>query len=610
MCLSSLSHAAGIEVPRLFTHFETDMSKKHSAAPSTFVIPLWAYIVALVAMSTALYLHTNSYSYTELDDSIFIREFESYNRADSNYVHSFKRGVFNETGDTYYRPLLLNSFVFDRQAEGHTSSTLHAEGSNDSIERYHWTNLILHLVALVLLFFVLQTLRISNTLSFVICSIVAVHPALVQAVSWIPGRNDTMLAVFVYIFMLSALRFAGNQRWWLLLIQGCALLLAMFSKETALISAPLVFFLLVFQQKISWKHSSLWLLTLSWFMVGGIWFYFRSNATVQNQDISLGAFLGSFVERLPLVLQYLGKILLPFNLAVVPYQEQTSLLFGLVALVLLAVLVWLSRQQDWTMMITGLVWFAFFILPVLLVPKSLNKEAYEHRLYVPMVGILMLLVHTDAVKRLSEKRILLGTAILIVALFSMSYLRTDLFSNRIAFWESAVRTAPESAYCNMMLGARYVLDKTNPRRAEGEALINKAYALDSTEKYVNYYVGLLYWDRGSILASEPYFQRETLKNPYWPELYFRLARCAIERRDLVKGREYLERHFVLNPHDAQGINNLLMVLLDSKLYQRADEIAKQVRANGDVVPPSMKANIETALKAMSAADSSTATSKK
>ncbi|NBU71238.1 MAG: VCBS repeat-containing protein, partial [Bacteroidetes bacterium] len=147
------------------------------------ILPAWVYCLILVAACGVLYLHTTSYGYTELDDSIFIREFEQYNKQDSSYVHSFRRGVFSETSDTYYRPLLLASFVFDRHREGKLQSTLHSESAaTDSISTYHLSNVLLHGIAVLLLFFLLRLMRCNNSVAFVIAVIFAVHPALVQAV--------------------------------------------------------------------------------------------------------------------------------------------------------------------------------------------------------------------------------------------------------------------------------------------------------------------------------------------------------------------------------------------------------------------------------------------
>jgi uncharacterized membrane protein len=561
------------------------------------ILPAWVYCLILVAACGVLYLHTTSYGYTDLDDSIFIREFEQYNKQDSSYVHSFRRGVFSETSDTYYRPLLLASFVFDRHREGKLQSTLHSDSATtDSISTYHVSNVLLHGIAVLLLFFLLRLMRCNNSIAFVIAVIFAVHPALVQAVAWIPGRNDSLLAVWIFSFMLSAFAAAEKHRVPLYVVQFLCLLAAFFTKETAVIAAPMALFILLYFHGLPLRDRRVLILAGTWVLASAVWLAVRTKATVLNQDIQTQALLGGFVERLPLILQYLGKILLPFNLAVVPYQDQTTIWYGVASVALIAAVVGWSRVKQWRPMITGAVWFIVFLLPALIVPKSLNNEAYEHRLYVPMIGILFLLAQTDLTRRFNERKVLVAAVPLCAALFVMSYLRTDLFSNRIVFWESAVATSPKSAFTTMMLGSRYFLDKTNPRVQEGRKLIEQSYSIDPNIKYINYYMALLLWNSDKIQESEPYLQKELKFNPQWAELYFRLARCALDRRDLASAKKMLERHYELNPMDEMGNNNLLLICCDIGRYDEANAYAQRMAAGGFMVPQPMLDRIASGLK--------------
>ena len=552
------------------------------------IVPSWVYPVILMLACLVLYTHTASYSYTELDDSIFIREFEQYNKQDSSFAHSFKRGVFSDSSDTYYRPLLLASFVLDRHLEGKRSQTLHREKDpGDTIAVYHRTNIILHCLAVLLLFALLHLLRLNSTASFLVSVVFAVHPALVQAVAWIPGRNDTLLAMFSFAFLLSSLFTIEKQRYALLPVQFLLLLCALFTKETGIIIAPLAVVILTLLHGMRWNDKRLWYHVPVWGAAVLVWFFVRSSATVQNQDISAGTLVGGFLERLPLIIQYFGKIILPVNLAVVPYQDQTSIVFGLLSLGIVGAIVMWTREIPWRAILTGVVWYIVFLLPALIVPKTLNNETYEHRLYLPIVGILFMLVNTDLVRRFNERRVLLTAVPLCAALFFASYQRTNLFSDKITFWESAVATSPTSAFTTMMLGARYILDPVNPRPQQGSALIRQSYAIDSGAKYINYYMALLLWNDNTTVAAEPFLERELVHNPAWAELYFRLARCAIERGDLLKAKRMLERHFELNPYDEQGANNLLMICVDTGSMFEARRYADRITALGVPVPQAL-----------------------
>lgn len=566
---------------------------------------MWLYAVVLLIVSTLLYLPTSSYPYTELDDTIFIREFESYNRQSSNYIRSFQRGVFSDSTDTYYRPLLLNSFIFDRQREGKTTTYLHSESvANDSIRAYHTTNITLHVLSVVLLFFLLRligsqfwndTPKLRDQLSFVLALIFAVHPVLTQAVAWIPGRNDSLLAVFVLGYALSALGSARTThsltRIGLLALQGVLLLLALFTKETAIISALVIGILLLLtaSDRISnqLKKPLIWINIAVWIVAIGVWYYFRNNATVLNQDLTLQIIIRGFIERLPLITQYLGKIIIPANLTVFPQQADTSNVYGIVALVLIAVGIWFAPKKDWRVITLGIIWYGAFLLPALVVPKSLNTESFEHRVYLPFIGILILLTQTWIVQKARSsslsKYILPSGVVIALILGIVTVNRMDVFSDRFAFWEEAVRNGESSSYAKMMLGSRYYLDKENPRKQEGERLLREAYKSDSNQKYINYFIGNLAFDRNEFLSAEPYYLREVKNIPNWSELYFRLARIEFEKKNLPKAQKYLEKQIALSPLDAQGNNNLLMVYLDTKQIDKARSQAKRMlNSNLDV----------------------------
>ncbi len=112
-----------------------------------------------------------AFDYTELDDSIFIKETSAYNKDISNLATSFHRGVFNPTEDVYYRPLLLDSFILNYQMSG------------ENIKGWHVVNVLLHLISVLLLFVLLKKIGIEELSAFLLTLIFAVHPMLSQAVA-------------------------------------------------------------------------------------------------------------------------------------------------------------------------------------------------------------------------------------------------------------------------------------------------------------------------------------------------------------------------------------------------------------------------------------------
>lgn len=534
--------------------------------------PMWILVIAVLIV----YLPTLKLGYTELDDSIFIKEQRDYNRDLSNLVTSFKRGVFNPTQDVYYRPLLLDSFILNYQVSG------------ENIFGWHVVNVLLHLLSVLLLFILLRKLKVSELSSFLLALLFAVHPILSQAVAWIPGRNDTLLAVFVFGYLLAALEFTEKGKTSMLLLQSILLLSALFTKETAVFAAPAAWFLIVFiEEKKIFERPNI-ILYSSWMIMGLLWFFVRSQATLKNDQLQLSAMIQTLPSRLIVLLQYLGKIFIPVNLSVFPILDDTPDVYGFIALFILAVVIFFSGSKNFKRIAAGLSLYILFFIPALLVPASLNDQDFEHRTYVPMLGILLVLSETVLLKNSIKEstQLFLGiTVCVILSVINLNHQKN--FNDPVSFWTAAVKTSPHSAYANMMLGAR--LDKTDLKKSE--ALMRKAYALDSNQKYINYYMGVMKQSHDSILASEHYFRKELSISDYYM-CYFHMARVAFEKNDKPAAIHYLEVFLDKDPSDEQANNNLLLLYLDTKQKEKAKTQVQKMKQYGITVPSGIEEQLQ------------------
>ncbi|MBL7999827.1 MAG: glycosyltransferase family 39 protein, partial [Candidatus Kapabacteria bacterium] len=507
-----------------------------------FGLPWWVGAIILAVVSVVLYIPSLDGGYTDLDDTIFVRDFEQYNRSDSNYLYSFKRGVF-AINDNYYRPLLLNSFVWDRHREGKLTATLHpidlGQGTTDDISQYRETNLLLHILCVVLVLMFLRFHLRHETIAFAGALLFALHPAFVQAVAWIPGRNDTLLTFFALLYALSSWCYARNGRAWLPVIQFVALLGALFTKETAVLLVPAVLVTMLMLQYIRLADKRLWVMTAIGAIAGAAWFVARNAVTSQAEPLMQSEVTDSILDRFPLLWQSLGKLLLPINLNVFPWVGDTSNIPGLIAALLCAgIAAWLwraDRRRELMWFATGILWYVLFLLPAVIVPSSLNREAFEHRLYLPFAGVLLALCAAGlAVARtwsLAPRNILLAGVVLATVAGTYSFMRLDLFTDKFRFWESAVASTPSAAYPRMMLAARYYRDKLNPRKSEAEKLFAEAYARDSAQKYLNYYMGNLAIERGDADAAARYYKKEIAKDvPILTEICSKMGRYYVENK--------------------------------------------------------------------------------
>ncbi len=539
----------------------------------------------LAAAVLLVYFPVFSFGFTELDDTIFVKEFRVFNEDIHNLITAFTRGLFDAIKDPYYRPLFSDAMILNYQISGEEPGG------------YHVVNVMLHLISVLLFYRLGIKLGIAKGHSFLMALIFAVHPVLSQAVAWIPGRNDTMLAVFVLAFFLNMVSYTVDGKGKSFLLSGVTLLLAYFTKETAVFAAPAGFLLLVLYMGKQWNDTRLSRQYGLWVVCFLIWFGARAMATIQSSGIATGDAVNDFIHRLPVILQYIGKVVLPFNLSVFPTQEDTVLYFGIAALVILGIVVFLSLRKDGVhdsenqggpkAIYASFGVFILFLMPALLVPNALNQQTFEHRLYLPVIGLLLMIPQTVLFRnKLTEKQLILSVVAVCGVFAVINHNHQKSFESPRAFWTQAVETSPNSAFANMSLAAR--LDTSEFKRSE--ELFRKAYRINPKEKYLNFYIGELLQKKDSVAASEAYLLTEQRLSDYI-RCDFYLARVDMEKRDLAGAIQHLERFLGRDKYNAMANNNLLLIYLDAGQNEKARQQVGRMRSLGMDIPQSIIARL-------------------
>ena len=134
---------------------------------------------------------------------------------------AFTTDAFLGTNGSFYRPLQTVSFMLDALIGGPKPFI------------YHLTNLVLHIVGSLCVFWLLLTLGYQRLLSLLLALLFALHPMFVPMVAWVPTRGDLLLTIFVIVsFILFIKSFRAN-RPALVVWHGITFFLAFLSKETA-----------------------------------------------------------------------------------------------------------------------------------------------------------------------------------------------------------------------------------------------------------------------------------------------------------------------------------------------------------------------------------------
>ncbi|MEI7528197.1 MAG: tetratricopeptide repeat protein [Elusimicrobiota bacterium] len=549
------------------------LNKKHSpAVPPKELIKNWHAFAAVVLTGFLVYFQTLRFGYTYWDDTALILDNYGFIGHMSNILNAFNQEVFAalHSPSTYYRPLLTVSLMLDAQLGGKLPLV------------YHCTNLFLHLSASCLLFVFLTKLKYKRKTALMAALVFVAHPVLTQAVAWIPGRNDSLLAVFVLAAFINFLSYYETKRTRYYFAHLLFFALALFTKESSLslVLAASLYLHAVAGEKSLFKQEQY--LAYGWLGTGLAWFLLRKHALVNPLHIPLAETLRSFAENLPAVIQFAGKTLLPLNLAVMPTMHDTSFLYGGLSILAAGVLLFVSKNKRTSFVLFGGAWFLLFLLPSLLRPyPEMNADFCEHRLYLPIVGVIILLLETDAAKFIAgSDRRLFSSGLLLTAVFgALAFSHSKNFRDRLSFVQNAVKNSPSLYTAHTNLGTLY-LDNGEIDKAHQEYL--KAVELNPRDALALSNLGATYRSKNMFKEAEPYYKKSLALYPGNHLAHHGLALiCAGTGRFEEAKEEYLKA-IELAPLAPKAHNNLGQLYMGKEMYKEAEpEFIKELEVNPD-----------------------------
>lgn len=440
-----------------------------------------------------------------------------------------------------WHPLTTISHMLDCQLYG-----LHPWG-------HHLTNVLLHLLAAILLFFALREL--TNTLwpSAAVAAIFAIHPLRVESVAWVAERKDVLSGVFFMLILWVYARYARSDRpspgRYIVIVVLFALGLMC---KPSLVTLPFVLLLLDYWplQRVALpsSHSSsrqpvrpsrnrpLAKKSVGYLLLEKIPLLVLSAAsclaTVLAQEgamMTLGQV--SFPDRLSNALvsyvTYLGQLIWPASLAVVyPYPRtgwsivETGPAFVLLALLTLVFFVWRARYP---FLLIGWLWFLGMFVPMIGLVQAGMQARADRYTYLPHIG-LYLLITWGAVELFSKLRngrtVLIGVAVLIIiGLTAASYVQTSSWRNSETLWTHALANTSNNFIAHTHLGNELI----NKGRLD-EAITHLRQALATTNYPLTHFnLGYALAKKGNWAEATDSFRAAIRFRPSYSQAHANLA---------------------------------------------------------------------------------------
>jgi len=467
---------------------------------------LAAPLLAVLALSVALYARTLAFPFVELDDRELVVDDQAFLARPSAAGEAFGRAYFREGArdHAYYRPVVTASFALD------------AAGSGNAASGYRATNVLLHATSACLLLLLLSAEGYGRGVALAVALMFAAHPALTATVAWIPGRDDLLLGLFSLAAWLALLRLEPGFRPLPALAHAVCFFLALASKETA-IALPLVFALqrVVVRGQPLRAAVPLWLATLWGAPLGVIlllrWF-------VLGSDLGLPEPAGvSVLAGFRALLTGLGSLGVPFEPRLLAVPADVPLWPGALALGLLLgaiALPQLSRRR----LLFAVGGSVIAALPSL--PAS-SVLVLESRLYLPALLLALAVAEIARALPLAEgRRLALGAACVVLTL-ALAWRTLGNFSDRTTFARAVARGSPHSSLAQRNLGLAEQL-AGNP--AAARRAYERALVADPDEPLVHNNLAVLLMAEGDLLAADRELRAELELHPEAQEARENLVR--------------------------------------------------------------------------------------
>jgi protein O-mannosyl-transferase len=536
----------------------------------------------LAGISLAVFAQTIRYQFVNFDDDLYV-----YNAPGVQAGLTIK-GVglaFIGPHARNWHPLTTLSHMLDCQLYG-----LNAGG-------HHATNIILHAIAVLLLFQVLQQMTSAVWKSTIVAALFAVHPLHVESVAWVSERKDVLSAVF-FLLMLSAYsryaRAPSITRYLAVVVLFAAGLMS----KPMLVTAPIVLFVLDYWPLRRFEQTS----------------STTGKAKILPSDNQRRIIQRLFLEKIPLLILsagagivtfavqkravgalpplpflwraenavmsyaiYAWKTLWPTRLAVFyPHPNDTLATWQIILAIafLLAItcaaIVWRDKRPY---LFTGWFWYLFMLVPVIGLVQVGEQGHADRYTYLPSIGLFLIAVWAVGdVAVVGQARLwcgaaIAGTVVVVAALTCTAFTQTSYWRNSETLWTHTLAVTTDNDVAHNNLGylcvGRGELDKAMSHYEAASKIrsgkLDPHYNLGTA--FVEMNLGDVLARKGQPDEAMVHFEQAIKLQPDYAEAYYNRGNVLFAKGRIDEAIADWEKTLQIQPNDADahtGLGNALL----------------------------------------------------
>jgi protein O-mannosyl-transferase len=421
----------------------------------------------LTALSLAVFSQTIFYNFINFDDDVYV-----YNAPVIQAGLTLKgiAAAFASPHAGNWHPLTTLSHMLDCGIYG-----LNAGG-------HHATNVVLHTIAVLLLFYVLRQMTGALWKSAILAALFAIHPLHVESVAWVSERKDVLSAVFFFLVLGAYARYAREPSITRYLVVT-ALFMAGLMSKSMLVTTPIVLLVLDywplrrFAQIASTTGNAksprsgnqrraiqrIFLEKIPWLILsagaGIITFVLQKRAAGSLPPLP---FLWRAQNAVVSYVIYAWKTLWPTRLAVFyPHPNDTlatwQVILAIVFLLTVTCATIVCRDKR-PYLFTGWFWYLVMLVPVIGIVQVGEQGHADRYTYLPSIGLFLIAVWAagDAAAigraRLWHRAITAGVILIVAALACTAFAQTSYWRNSEILWEHALAVTADNDVAQNNLG--------------------------------------------------------------------------------------------------------------------------------------------------------------
>jgi tetratricopeptide (TPR) repeat protein len=402
---------------------------------SNSLIVDFLYIITALLFTFLLFMNTTKNEFVNWDDDKNVYENAQITTLNDDNFWKNTVQIFQTPVIGNYNPLTIWTFLIENKIYG-----------LDNPAYWHFTNVFLHLISVLLVFLIGRKLKLSPLPALLFTLLFAIHPMRVESVAWITERKDVLFGAFYLLGLHQYINYRVQRKTRTLLVIYLCFILALLSKIQAVI-LPVSMLLLDYYfdgkidlKKIKEKIPFFFLSLLTGLL--GIYFLQEQgsieNATA-NFPIWQRLFIGSFSYCV-----YIIKSIIPYELSpLYPYPSSLSWYYyvSIISVPLSIYALYKAYNKDNRTMVFGLLFFISNILFLLQILGAGQGFLADRFTYIAHIGLYFIIA--KYVNRLLGTKMktgaLMGSTLILMVFSYMTFRQNEVWKNSETLWTHVLK---------------------------------------------------------------------------------------------------------------------------------------------------------------------------